>query len=1159
MSHHSYASVRRAAYTALLLALTVLLSLVLPTGSARAYSVGAASPPAAEDCAELPLSRFGEAASAAGTLTIPGNSTACLTFTAKSAGLHRLLLADGTETYPTVYDGETALDCYDPEWGAGWCSLARAGIHTITLLNAGVDVRRPTVSVVPLETLDGCEPEISTAWDAALVTGSAAGPTAVQCRPFTGRAGERITNEIATTVYGDSMSWITDETGARICPHFNEDGSTGCVLPGDGPYRVLSQVSRAERGFPAEYTLKVRRLSDPEGCAHVELSAYNSAPTAAEPATGCKTFTAPAAGRYDAYEVGSGARTVLGVYDRAGRTVCTTWSGCSLPAPGDYTVLTDDATLIFDRTATAGCVPVELGRYTSTFAVAGEIDCLGLPLPAGARLAILKPLSTDGPRTDVIVIDADGAQVCDRSTLSAGTCALTGEAPFRALVSTSSEDPATGAYALALYRTDAAAACPAVPAGDFTAAGPAARISTGDGVFAQCLTIPADDHSAWENLQLKADPGTTSTAGFTVLDPSGAEVCSVYSSLSTWTTCALAPGAAHTVLFTGRDTAGSYTLTRRDVTASAKGCTANPATGPGGASTGGALGAPGTLQCRQVTTPDARDTVHVNVRDAVGTARIVVYGASGEAVCNSGGACAVTGSTHYQVLVTVGSASRTAPSYRFDAVRVATAAGPAPECTKVPNISYGYGPFTGVLDEQHATVCAVLPTADRDRFSMNIGDTAGATDTAVPALYNTSLNNGCILSVPSGYECAVARTGATGLSPSTLVLSLPETAARTDFTAELVCESAPCGPDAVTIGSLAPATGASGTKATVKLSGTALHQGDKVRISLAGKSIEGTTTAVSADRRTLTAVLDLTGAAVGTWSVSVITHQPIEYLHGSFTVTPAPLVSGTAPVISGTPRVGARLTVSTGTWSGAPTSYTHQWYADGKAVTGATASTYTPTASLLGKKLGVKVTARKAGTPDVVRDSATVTVAVGVAPKATTAPRITGTVRVGTKLTAAHGTWSPAPTSYAYQWKVDGKAVKGATASTYTPTASLLGRKLSVTVTARRTGHTSGAATPTAVKVAVGSAPKATRAPTLSGTAKVGRTLKAARGTWSPAPTSYTYQWYANGKAIKGATKSSLLLKTAVRGKKITVKVTARRTGHTSAAAISKATKAVAR
>ncbi|MEU9095975.1 hypothetical protein [Streptomyces sp. NPDC048428] len=1168
------------------------MSLILPAANARAYAAGAVSPaaaahgpvtaaahepvtaaahepaaaaaPSAEDCAELPLSRFGEAASKAGTLALPGNTTVCLTFTAESAGLHRLLLVDGTtsSTYLTVYDGETQVECYDHEWGAGWCELPRAGVYTLTLENNGVDPGAPTVAVIPLGTLEGCAPETGTAWDTAPVTGSATGPTAVQCQPFTGRAGERISNEITTTGYGTGLSWITDETGAHICPRFNEDDSEGCVLPGDGPYRVLSQVPYAEHGFPAAYELKIRRLSDPVGCAHVELNTYDSAATTTEPATGCKTFTAPAAGRYDAYAVGSVARTALPVYDRAGRPVCGAGPGCKLPAAGDYLVLTDDATLIFDRTATAGCVPVEPGRYTAAFTEVGEIDCLSLSLPADAAMAILEPLNAGGPETDVIVIDADGTQLCDWNTLPTGTCVLSGKAPFRALVSTTTEEPPTGAYTLALHRTDVTTGCQAVPSGDFTATSPTARITTGDGVFSQCLTIPADDHSAWENLQFQAEPGTTSAAHVTVLDPKGAQVCVVYSPYSAWTTCALAPGVAYTVLFAGGDTPGSYTLARRDVTASAsaKGCTANPVTGPGGASTGGQLGVPGTLQCRQVTTADARDTVHLNVRDALGTAYLVVYDASGKAICNSAVACAVTGSTHYQVLVTVRPAHKTAPSYRFDAVRIATAAGPAPECAKVPNVSYGYGPFTGVLDEQHATVCAVLPTAGLDRFAMNIGDTAGGTATAVPALYDPNRANGCTRFSPDSYECTVLTgTGARTPAPSTLVLSLPETAARTDFTTELVCKSGLCGTEAVTIGALTPTTGASGTKATVQLSGTALHETDQVRITLDGKNIESTTKAVSADRRTLTAVLDLTGAAAGTWSASVITHNGWQYGRDSFTVTPAPLVSGTPPVISGTPRVGAKLTASTGTWSGAPTSYAYQWYADGKAVSGATASTYTPAASLLGRKLSVNVTARKSGIPDTVRGSASLTVTVGAAPKVTTAPKVTGTVRVGTKLAAAHGTWTPAPTSYAYQWKADGKAVKGATASTYTPASSLLGKKLSVTVTARRTGHTSGTATTTAVKVAAGTAPKASKAPTVSGTAKVGRTLKAAHGTWSPAPTSYTYQWYANGKAIKGATKTSLLLKTAVRGKKITVKVTARRTGHTSGAAVSKATKAVAR
>ncbi|MGW9117175.1 hypothetical protein ACWGRV_11090 [Streptomyces sp. NPDC055663] len=1157
-------SAATAAYATLLLVLSVLLSSLLPASAAQAYAPAAMSADATadEDCAALPLSGFGEAAPAEGRPTIPGDSTVCFTIAAGAAGLHKVVVVGGADasTYAHVFDGDTEINCYDSQWGAGWCRLPRAGEFTLRLTNNAFDTSKPTVAVVPLATTEGCAPEIGTAWDTAPVVGSAAGPTAIQCQPFNGKPGERITHDIRTTASGGSLSWITDETGARICPRFNEDDSEGCVLPGDGPYRVLSQVTEAENGFPAEYTLTVRRISAPAGCTHVPLSAYNSAPTTADPASGCKTFTAPAAGRYNVYSVSDGTRSTLAVYDRDGKTVCATWDGyCGLSAAGDYTVFTDHPTLILDSSATTGCEPVELGLYQGTFTAAGEIDCLSLPLPADARLAVLKALNGPAPRPEVTVVDADGAQRCDRTDLSAGTCALTGKAPFRALVSTGDSSEPTGPYALALHRTDVASDCPAIPAGDFTATSPAARFSTGDGVFSRCLSIPADDHGAQENLQLQAAPGTTSTADFTVLDPHGKRVCSIYSTLSGWTTCALAPGVAHTVLVTGRDTAADYTLTRRDVTATAKGCTPNPATKVGGPSAGGTMGAPGELRCRQVTTADAKDTLHIDVRDELGTANAVVYDADGTALCNKNQACAVTGSTHYQVLVTVRTGLEAADSYRFDALRIAGADGPAAECEKAASIAYGYGPITGTLDEQHTAVCAALPTAYRDRFDMAISDTTGATETAVPALYDASLDNGCMRFIPSGYECAVNEPYSAEPTPSILVLSLPEKASKTSYKAEAVCSSNICGTVKASVGSVSPTTGTADGKVTVRVTGTSLHKDDKVRIQLAGKVIESTTVEVSADRKTLTAVLDLTGATVGTWSLSVITHVNWAYGIGSFEVTPASLRNSAPPAIGTTARVGDRLTASTGTWAPDPASYTYQWNADGKPVTGATASTYTVPASLLGKKLTVTVTARRTGTADVPATSAALTVAKGAAPRATTAPKITGTVKVGAKLTTTNGSWTPAATSYGYQWKADGKAIKGATASTYTVPASLLGKYLTITVTAHRTGHTDGSVTPASVKVAKGSAPKATKQPTISGTVKVGRTLKAAHGTWTPTPTSYGYQWYANGKAISGATKSSLTLKSAQRGKKITVKVTARRTGHASGTATSKATKAVAR
>ncbi|MFF3396901.1 hypothetical protein ACFYW6_00030 [Streptomyces sp. NPDC002659] len=1171
MSRHPRATTARPApRTALLLTLPVLLSVLLstllPAGAAWARDITPTAAVAAGDnCTQLPLTPFGDPGSAAGKATIPGHGgRACFGFTAAKAGLHRVIVGKvSPETYSQVFDGDTQLNCSQTDRSdAGWCDLPHAGAYTLKVLNQGwQNLIDTAVAVVPLHTADYCAPEAGTAWDAPVVKGSAPSPVAIMCQPFTGKAGERITVDLRTDKHsGDSQYWITDASGARICPRSNDDNSEGCVLPGGGPYRVLARIGDVEGGFPAAYTLKIRRLSDPAGCAHVPLNAYGSAPTTVDPASGCKVFTAPAAGRYDVYGVHDGSRSPLKVYDHTGRTVCASDGICTLPAAGDYTVLTDDATLILDRSATTGCQAVELGPHQGTLTHNGEVDCLTLPLPKGSGMAALRSVSGQIPRIDVTVADATGAQLCDVNTLSWGTCGLNGTAPFRVLVSAADQKTPTGPYGLALYRTDKANDCKVFPAGDFTSDSARAGFSTGGGVFSHCLTIPAGDHSAVESIQLEAAPGTTARTYLSVVDHYSRQVCRGPALQGIRLTCNLVPGVAHTVLVNGSDTAGTYTLTRRDVTSTAKGCTANPATPVGGPSTGGTFAAGDTLLCRQVTTSDAGDTLHLDIRDALGTASLQAYGEDGKLACSSylNKACAVTGSTRYQVVVSVPRSQKADDPYRFDALRIATAAGPARECTAVPNVSYGYGPITGTLDEQHTAVCAVLPTAYNDRFNVAISDTTGATDTAVPALYGKSLDNGCTLMQPTGYECSVKEPETRAVTPSIMVLSLPKKASHTSYRAELICSSAICGTQRVGVYSVSPTTAESGTKATVRVIGTALHKDDKVVLSRADSRVESTSVSVSADRRNLTAVLDLTGAAPGDWNLSVITHNAGEYANGTFTITPPSLTNTAAPAVNGTAQVGATLTANPGSWTPTPASYGYQWKADGEAISGATAATYTVPASLLGKQLTVSVTAHLLGGETAVT-SAAVTVAKGAAPVATTAPKISGTAKVGVKLGLTQGTWTPAVTSYGYQWKADGKVISGATAATYTVPASLLGKKLTLTVTAHRTGHADGTATTPAVTVAKGSAPKATKAPTISGTARAGYTLKAAQGTWTPSPSSYAYQWYAEGRAIKGATGSSLKLAPAQRGRKITVKVIAHRTGHSDGTATSKPTAKVAR
>jgi len=79
------------------------------------------------------------------------------------------------------------------------------------------------------------------------------------------------------------------------------------------------------------------------------------------------------------------------------------------------------------------------------------------------------------------------------------------------------------------------------------------------------------------------------------------------------------------------------------------------------------------------------------------------------------------------------------------------------------------------------------------------------------------------------------------------------------------------------------------------------------------------------------------------------------------------------------------------------------------------------------------------------------------APVNTVAPAITGTAQVGLTLTASTGTWSNSPDAYTYQWKDDGVAISGATASTYVLTSSELGGVITVTVTAVNEGGSASA------------------------------------------------------------------------------------------------------
>ncbi|MDF1487419.1 Ig-like domain-containing protein [Tessaracoccus caeni] len=79
-----------------------------------------------------------------------------------------------------------------------------------------------------------------------------------------------------------------------------------------------------------------------------------------------------------------------------------------------------------------------------------------------------------------------------------------------------------------------------------------------------------------------------------------------------------------------------------------------------------------------------------------------------------------------------------------------------------------------------------------------------------------------------------------------------------------------------------------------------------------------------------------------------------------------------------------------------------------------------------------------------------------------------------------------------------------------------------------------------------------TSAPTITGTKAVGKTVKASVKAWKPSGVTFAYQWLRDGKAIKGATKSSYKLTKSDAGKKISVKVTGSKSGYSSVSKTSK-------
>lgn len=267
--------------------------------------------------------------------------------------------------------------------------------------------------------------------------------------------------------------------------------------------------------------------------------------------------------------------------------------------------------------------------------------------------------------------------------------------------------------------------------------------------------------------------------------------------------------------------------------------------------------------------------------------------------------------------------------------------------------------------------------------------------------------------------------------------------------------------------------------------------------------------------------------------IAVATGTKAGYDSGTTTSSALTVVAGAAPTLTpalsltGAPTVGNVLAPNAFSWvqPGVTTSY--QWFRDDTKIVGATKSSYLLTSADYQHSVKLQVTGTLTGYSPEIVDSPAVVVTAGSALVAQIKPSFSGSALFGRSLFVQNGTWSRTPSAYTYQWLRDGKAISGATRSSYAIALSDIGHRISARVTAILSGYSSGTATTTALTVPkIGSTVQALFQPTLIKARHRGKVVAVVRASGVPGPTG-TVKVYVDGHL-----KVSGSLSTSAKGQK---------------------------
>lgn len=387
-----------------------------------------------------------------------------------------------------------------------------------------------------------------------------------------------------------------------------------------------------------------------------------------------------------------------------------------------------------------------------------------------------------------------------------------------------------------------------------------------------------------------------------------------------------------------------------------------------------------------------------------------------------------------------------------------------------------------------------------------------------------------------------------GTAATTTTATIPTTPSTTTTVASTTTPSAP------TAASTRPAIGGT-VRVGQRLAATAPDATayQWYRCDLAGAHCSSIHGAVKA---TYTQVAKDAGHTIGL-TATVNGAPSYASLVGPVAVTGA-LASTAQPALTGTPVQGQTLTAGAGAWSASAPSPAYAWErcnANGRIcvpIPGASSPTYVPVADDVGHALVAVVTATVAGKTQSAFSAASDAVAAPPQLAATARPTVTGTAKVGQRLTGTTGVWTgAAPITYAYQWyRCDPHgahcvSLHGATKATYRVVAADIGKTVALTVNATdATGAKRPAYASLAGPVVVPSSPLAATGRPVIGVN--GQVLTVDAGAWTQKPASTTVHWErcnANGRicaAIEGATSSSYTATAADRGHALVALVTAR-------------------